>query len=203
MMIVAAALAGSVYVVAQPAPAPGDAADAKADADADADEATPPERYGPDAESALSRMRAAMQKGLEEVKKARQEKDSLRLLCVNEPVTAMKGVLRIAENANVDLRESIATSELAQARREFRKVRQGRRQMDNLLSQTQNCAGVNSSESRTSIDFSADPDYLAIDPFYGDDGFFYDPSDDLINGDIDVGERDPFNVRPPPASGVL
>jgi hypothetical protein len=62
---------------------------------------------------------------------------------------------------------------------------------------------VNSTESTTSIDYSEDPDYLAIDPYYGDDSFFYDPSDDLVTGDTDLGERDPPNVRPPPASGVL
>lgn len=199
LAIVVGALAGSVFVVAQPA-ARGDGDTARGD---DADDATPPERYGLEAGQALSRMRTAMQKGLDEVKKARQEKDSVRLLCVNEPVAAMKGVLRIAENANVDLQEALATGEQAQARREFRKIRQGARQMDNLLTQAQNCAGVNSTESTTSVDVEFDPDFLATDPYYGDDSFFYDPSDDLIDGDTGLGKRDPPAVRPPPASGIL
>ncbi len=192
------AFAGSVLVVAQPA----DKAD-EGGGQAEGDDATPPERYGPEAEQSLTRMRTTMQKGLDEVKKARQEKDSVRLLCVNEPVTAMKGVLRIAENANVDLQEAVATGEQSQARREFRKIRQGQRQMDNLLTQAQNCAGVNSTESTTSVDVEFDPDFLATDPYYGDDSFFYDPADDLVEGGTELGERDPPTVRPPPASGIL
>lgn len=201
LAIVVGALAGSVLVVAQPA-ARGDGDTARG-ADADDDDATPPERYGPEAGQTLSRMRAVMQKGLDEVKKARQEKDSVRLLCVNEPVAAMKGVLRIAENANVDLQEAVATGEQVQARREFRRIRQGARQMDNLLTQAQNCAGVNSTESTTSVDVEFDPDFLATDPYYGDDSFFYDPTDDLIDGENGLGDRDPLAVRPPPASGIL
>ena len=139
LVAVVTALAGSVFVVAQPA----GQRDAKT-GDDDDDAATPPEKYVEEADKALGRMRTAMQKGLDEVKMARSEKDNVRLLCVNEPVSAMKGVLRISENANVDLQEAISTNETAQARREFRKIRQGRRQMDNLLSAAQNCAGANS-----------------------------------------------------------
>jgi hypothetical protein len=199
LALVVGSLAGSVYVFAQPAPSPGDAKDAD-----DGDDATPPARYPEEAEAALGRMRAAMQKGLDEVKEARAEKDNVRLLCVNEPVTAMKGVLRIAENANVDLQEAVATSETAQARREFRKIKQGRRQMDNLLSAAQNCSGVSSTESTTSVEVEIDDNLLALDPYYGDDSFFYDPADDLVDGSTGaLGERDPPTVRPPNASGII
>ncbi len=195
---VVSALAGSVFVVAQPA-ARGEA---KAD-DEDDDDATPREKYVEEADKALGRMGTAMQKGLDEVKKARSEKDNVRLLCVNEPVSAMKGVLRISENANVDLQEAISINETAQARREFRKIKQGRRQMDNLLSAAQNCAGANSTESTTSVELEIDENLLALDPYYGDDSFFYDPSDDLLLGESGLGGRDGPGVRPPPASGVL
>ncbi len=194
---VVSALAGSVFVVAQPA------ARGEAKADDEDDDATPPEKYVEEADKALGRMGTAMQKGLDEVKKARSEKDNVRLLCVNEPVSAMKGVLRISENANVDLQEAISINETAQARREFRKIKQGRRQMDNLLSAAQNCAGANSTESTTSVELEIDENLLALDPYYGDDSFFYDPSDDLLLGESGLGGRDGPGVRPPPASGVL
>jgi hypothetical protein len=198
LTVVVGALVGSVFVVAQPAARTSDGGE-----QVDSDDSTPPERYGTEAEQALSRMRATMQKGLDEVKKARQDKDSVRLLCVNEPVAAMKGVLRVAENANVDMQEAVATGEQAQARREFRKIRQGHRQMDNLLTQAQNCTGVSSTESTTSVDVEFDPEFLVTDPYYGNDSFFYDPTDDVIEGESDLGERDPNALRPPPASGIL
>lgn len=198
VLIVAALGAGS-FVLAETVPAAGDVKGAADDDDADN---TPAGKYAEEANEALSSMRVSLQKGLDEVKKARDEKDALRLTCVNEPVTAMKGVLRVAEDANVDLAEAIATSQTAQARREFRKIKKSKARMDNLLSEAQNCAGADSSVSTTSVEVTIDEDVIAIDPYYGNPDFFFDPSDALVDGDNgDLGEDDP--LRPPPASGVL
>ncbi len=189
---------GSAYVLAQGAPAP--------DAPVAIEDATPtsPDRYAEEAEGAVTRMRAAMQKGLDEVKEARAEKDSVRLLCVNEPVTAMKGVLRVAENANVDLQEAIATNETAQASREFRKIKQAGQQVEGLLSRAQNCSGAGSSESTTAIELEIDENLLALDPYYGDDGFFYDPAGTVADGTTGgLGEYDGPTIRPPVASGII
>lgn len=198
VLLVAALGAGS-FVLAQGTPADLKAA-AKGEDDAADD--TPAGKYAEEANEALSAMRVSLQKGLDEVKKARDEKDALRLTCVNEPVTAMKGVLRVAEDANVDLAEAIATSQTAQARREFRKIKKSKARMDNLLSEAQNCAGADSSVSTTSVEVTIDEDVIAIDPYYGSPDFFFDPSDALVDGDTDdLGDNDP--LRPPPASGVL
>lgn len=200
LLLVAALGAGSI-VLAQGAPR-GDA-DLKKEEDEAADD-TPASKYVEEANEALGAMRSALQKGLDEVKKARDEKDALRLTCVNEPVTAMKGVLRVAEDANVDLQEAVATSQTAQARREFRKVKKSKARMDNLLSEAQNCAGADSSVSTTSVEVTIDEDVIAIDPYYGSPDFFFDPSDALVDGDTGgLGEPDGPEVRPPPASGVL
>lgn len=193
--LIVVGLLGSVLVVAQPSPPPTEGASKEDDkAEPDAKEA----------EAILIRMRTVMQKGLDEVVKAREDKDNVRLLCINEPVAAMKGVLRISENSSMDLQTALASNETADARREFRKVKQGGRQMDNLLSLAQNCKGVSSSESTTSVQVEVDPNLLALDPYYGRDSFFYDPAGDLIddnNGGL--GARDSLTVRPPNASGIL
>ena len=190
---------GSAFVLAQGAPAPAAAPPVDDDT-----EAVSPDRYAAEAGAAVNRMRGAMQKGLDQVKEARAEKDSVRLLCVNEPVTAMKGILRVGENANVDLQEAIATSETAQARREFRKIKQANAQMDDLLSRAQNCSGAGSTESTTSVELEIDENLLAIDPYYGDDAFFYDPADLLADGSTGgLGEQDGPTIRPPTASGIL
>ncbi len=201
-VVLAGAAGGSVFALAQPTVFGDELAP---DDEADEDVANvPPDRYVPDSEKALVGMRGILQKGLDEVMKARQDRDSVRLLCVNEPVTAMKGTLRIAENANVDLQSAMSTGELVRAKREFLRIRQGRRQMETSLLQAQNCAGAVSSESSTSVDVEFDPRFLTTDPYYGEDSFFYDPTDDLIEGSDDqLGERDSVTLRPPPASGVV
>lgn len=200
--LLGALLVGSV-VLAQAATNPPDAKAEKKAEDEAADD-TPVAKYTEEANEAVAGMRVSLQRGLDEVKKARDEKDALRLTCVNEPVTAMKGVLRVAEDANVDLQESIATSQPAQSRREFRKIKKSKARMDNLLSEAQNCAGVDSSVSTTSVTVTVDEDVIAIDPYYGTPDFFFDPSDALADGNNGgLGEPDGPAVRPPPASGVL
>ncbi|HEY1099853.1 MAG TPA: hypothetical protein VGF99_13045, partial [Myxococcota bacterium] len=76
---------GSAYALAQGGPEPSSAATTVTE---DV-EAVAPSQYAADADDTISRMRGALQKGLDQVKEARAEKDSVRLLCVNEPVTAM------------------------------------------------------------------------------------------------------------------
>lgn len=191
---------GSAYALAQGGPEPSSAATTVTE---DV-EAVAPSQYAADADDTISRMRGALQKGLDEVKEARAEKDSVRLLCVNEPVTAMKGVLRVAENANVDLQEAIATNETAQARREFRTIKLAGAQMDDMLSRAQNCSGSSSTDSTTAVELEIDENLLALDPYYGSDAIFYDPSDQLADGSTGgLGEYDGPTVRPPPASGIL
>lgn len=201
-VVLAGAAVGSVVVIAQPAFLTDDESVPSEDEEDAAN--VPPDRYMPDSEKALVSMRVLLQKGLDEVMKARQERDSVRLLCVNEPVTAMKGTLRIAENANVDLQAAMATGETTRAKREYLRIRQGRRQMETSLLLAQNCAGATSTESTTSVDVEFDPRFLPTDPYYGDDSFFYDPTSALVDGpDDQLGERDPVTLRPPPASGVI
>lgn len=199
------AITAGSYVLAQaaPTPLPTPSEDAVTKGDEEADN-TPPARYTEEANDALAGMRVAMQKGLDEVKKARDEKDALRLTCVNEPVTAMKGVLRVAQDANVDLQEAVASADTAQARREFRKVKQSKRRMDDLLTEAQNCSGADSSVSTTSVEVTIDEDVVALDPYYGNPDFFFDPSDAIADGETGrLGEPDGPTVRPPVASGIL
>ena len=201
---VAIAVLGSAFVLAQSAPR-SDASDADEGAnDNDNGDDVAPERYAGEADKALSQMRAALDKGLDEVKAARAEKDSVRLLCVNEPGAAMKGVVRVAENATGDLQEAIASKETAEAKRQFKKINQARQQVDQLLLKAQNCAGSSSTDSTTSVELEIDENLIAIDPYYGDDSFFYDPSTVVADGTTDIpGEPDGPTVRPPPASGIL
>ena len=192
------AILGGTYVFAQGAPgaaAPAAAAD---------DDSTSPDKYEEEADKTLGKMRIALRKGLDIAKEAQAEKDSVRRLCVNEPVVAMKGVMRVTENAAIDLQEAISTNNAAEARRKFRTVKKAGRQMDDLLTAAQNCAGANSTDSTTSVELEIDENLLAIDPYYGSDAFFYDPGTNLVDGDTTgLGEQDGPTIRPPVASGII
>src|SRR5688500_18159801 len=83
---------------------------------------TPPHRYVEVASESVMSMRTALTKGLDELKDARERKDAVQLTCVNEQVTAMKGILRVSEDAIVSLQEASAANDTERARHEFRKI---------------------------------------------------------------------------------
>jgi hypothetical protein len=158
----------------------------------------PPGRYLEVAEESLAVMRASLTKGLDELKAAREEKDSVEVTCVNEEVAAMKGILRVSEAAIVSLQEALI------ARKEFRKIQTSKRKMDDLLQAAINCAGAEASESNTSVELEVDESLAIIDPYYGNTAFFFDPASTLIEGDTGlIPDEDPPTVRPPNASDVL
>ena len=196
-VVVAAGVAFAAAArLAEDAPASADTIDAQI-------EATPPERYADVANDALTAMRATMQKGLDEVKRAHDEKDAVRVTCVNEPVTTMKGVMRVGEDANTALLEAIGTQNTSDASREFRKLKKSQKRMDALLAVARSCAGASSSESTTAIELSIDESLIGSDPYYGNADFFFDPQSAVANGDRDqLGQTDDVTVRPPPASGI-
>src|SRR5262245_7091539 len=53
-----------------------------------------PGKYLDTARESVDTMRTSLSKGLDELKEAREKKDAVQLTCVNEQVTAMKGILR-------------------------------------------------------------------------------------------------------------
>ena len=164
---------------------------------------TPPEQFAKVAEDTLATMRITLQKGLDEVKSAREEKDAVRLTCVNEPVTTMKGLMSVGDDANTALQEALVTKDTSDARREFRKLVKSAKRRDPLLAVARSCAGAASTESTTSIELSIDESLLGADPYYGDPSFFFDPQSAVANGDQDqLGQTDDVTVRPPPASGI-
>jgi hypothetical protein len=163
----------------------------------------PVERYLKTSADAIAAMRALLSKGLKEADAAREEKDAVRLTCVNDPVTMMKGVLRVGEDADVSLQAAMNLGSVTDARREFRKVMASRRRMEALLQEAQSCAGAVSTESTASVELSIDEELAATDPYYGNGAFFFDPQDAVADGPQDnLGQTDDITVRPPPASGV-
>jgi hypothetical protein len=174
-----------------------------ATADDEQIEQTAPEQFAKVAEDTLAAMRATLQKGLDEVKSAREEKDAVRLTCVNEPVTTMKGLMSVGDDANTALQEALVTKDTSDARREFRKLVKSAKRMEALLLVARSCAGAASTDSTTSVELSIDESLIGSDPYYGDPSFFFDPQSAVANGDKNqLGQTDDVTIRPPPASGI-
>src|ERR1044071_5163864 len=90
--------------------------------DEDPANAVPQGKYLETAQESVDTMRASLSKGLDELKEAREKKDAVMLTCVNEQVTAMKGIFRVSEDALVALQEALAGNDTERSRYEFRKV---------------------------------------------------------------------------------
>jgi hypothetical protein len=193
------AIAGAA--IAQDARRGDDDSEAPPEVDVDS---IPVEQYTEVAAATVTTLRTVMQKGLDEVKAARDEKDAVRLTCVNEPVATMKGVLRVGEDANASLLEALALQNIAEARREFRKLKKNEVRMQALLREAQSCAGAMSSESSASVELAIDEELIAFDAYYGNPNFFFDPQSSVAEGtdSSNLGEGDDVTLRPPPASGV-
>ncbi|MBI1947379.1 MAG: hypothetical protein HYS27_16920 [Deltaproteobacteria bacterium] len=201
------AMAGGVALAQGAADAPkGDTPEAPAREDAADDPAAQvaPGRYVDVAQENVGAMRVALSKGLEELKMAREKRDAVELTCVNENVTAMKGILRVAEDSVVALQEAMSANDSERGRYEFRKIHVSKRKMDELLTAAINCAGADVTSSNTSVTMEVDPDLANIDPYYGDTSFFFDPTTALVEGSTGiVQEEDPPNVRPPNATTTI
>ena len=111
-----------------PAPATG-----KAEAVPDRDK---PKRA---AESILS-MRATLRQVGARAEDARNEKDVVKLNCVNEKLAQMKGLLKVAEQSEVALKEAVANYPPA-ASAEFTKIGIAKSKIDGLSGESQQCIG--------------------------------------------------------------
>jgi hypothetical protein len=151
----------------------------------------------------VARMKAALKLVLGRAEQARNEKDVVKLNCVNEKLTQIKALIKVAEQADVALHESIATKDSGGAA-EFSKVAIARTKVDRLRAESEQCVGqlAYMVDERTTVEVEQ-PTGL---PSAGGNGLGVanrgtNPADGV--GQIDGG-RDTFTpptiVRPPPAS---
>jgi hypothetical protein len=88
----------------------------------------------------LNRMKAALKHVLGRVEEARNEKDVVKLNCVNEKLTQIKGLLKVAEQSDIGLHEMLATKD-AGADAEFAKIGIARGKVDLLRGDAEQCIG--------------------------------------------------------------
>lgn len=90
----------------------------------------------------LGQMRVALKGVLGKLEEARSSKDVVKLNCVNEKLTNMKGLLRISEQADISLQEAVAKREEQAAEHEFSKMTIARQKVDQLRAEAEQCVGM-------------------------------------------------------------
>jgi hypothetical protein len=90
---------------------------------------------------ALVRMRNVLKEVLGKLEEARNTKDVVKLNCVNEKLTQIKGLLRISEQSDVSLQEAVAKKESSSGEHEFTKVMIARQKVDQLRGESEECIG--------------------------------------------------------------
>lgn len=88
---------------------------------------------------AVTEMKKALKSVLSKLEEARRGKDVVKLNCVNERLTQIKGLLRISEQADVNMQEAMARNENADG--EYSKVTIARQKITQLREEAEQCIG--------------------------------------------------------------
>jgi hypothetical protein len=99
-----------------------------------------PEKIKRSAE-AVTRMRGTLKEVLGKLEEARTTRDVVKLNCVNEKLTQVKGLLRISEASDVQLQEAVAKRETSAADHEYTKVNLASSRVDQLRAEAEQCIG--------------------------------------------------------------
>jgi hypothetical protein len=150
----------------------------------DASRVPDPEKIRVSAE-ALVKMRLALKDVLSKLEEARNSKDVVKLNCVNEKLTQIKGLLRISEQSDVQLQEAVAKRETATGEHEYTKVTIARSKIDQLRAEAEECIGQLAFRTDENLSIEVEvPDYL--------------PSGDPTQIQPPI----PIDTRPAPASST-
>jgi len=88
----------------------------------------------------LERMKSVLRSVLGRVEDARNEKDVVKLNCVNEKLTQIKALLKVAEQSDIQLHEALVTKDPS-AESEFGKIAIARTRIDGLKGDADQCIG--------------------------------------------------------------
>jgi len=88
----------------------------------------------------IDKMKSSLKSVLTRVEEARNEKDVVKLNCVNEKLTQIKGLLKVAEQSDIALHEAISNKDPA-AESEFAKIGIARSKVDGLKNDADQCIG--------------------------------------------------------------
>jgi hypothetical protein len=87
-----------------------------------------------------AKMKAKLKYVLDRMEQARNEKDVLRLNCLNEKVSQMKALVRVADQADLSLHEAVAVPGGGASESEYVKIEIARRKVETLARDADACA---------------------------------------------------------------
>ncbi|MBS2027976.1 MAG: hypothetical protein JST54_08750 [Deltaproteobacteria bacterium] len=109
----------------------------------------------------IAKMRDTLKVVLQKLTEAREAKDVVRLNCVNEKLTQIKGFIKIGEQADLGLQEAVAKTDSGAADHEFTKVEIAGQRVAQLRADAEACIGEiawNGTEGQTKVDVTEPAD---------------------------------------------
>jgi hypothetical protein len=134
--------------------------------DAFAQEKVPQDQMVEQANTRIATMKDTLADVLKLLEKTREEdKDLLKLNCINEKLAAVKGFLKVSEQSMVKLQESLARNDPESANHQYALIDIASAKVDNLGVEAQSCAGeVLRYAGETELIAEIDPDIADLDP---------------------------------------
>lgn len=146
-----------------------------------------PAELQPKSTKMMGEMKAMLQNAFDTLKEARAEKDVQKLNFVNEVLSAIKGLVKLAEGNFVELQQAIASQKLKKAEHQFVKIAIAYdkvRELDGRIRAYRGTKGGAAVDGTTDVERVTDPELLVDQS---------DPIADLNEIDIDL-------ARPPQSS---
>jgi hypothetical protein len=94
-----------------------------------------------EASQVLARLEGILKDVLKSLEEARSEKDVLKLNCVNEKLTQIKGLLRVVQQSDVSLQEAVAKADQESAQHEYAKIAIAKQRAEQLRADAEQCIG--------------------------------------------------------------
>ena len=109
----------------------------------------------------LGEMKDVLSAVLDLLKDAREEKDVIKLNCINEKLTSIKGLIRISEQADITLQEAVAKGERDTATHEFHKIAISHQKIKILKTEAEQCVGeLAFAVGKTTVEVEVDKDVV-------------------------------------------
>lgn len=93
------------------------------------------------AAKSIERQKEILKRMLALLEEARNAKDVVKLNCVNEKLTQVKGLVRISEQSEIAMQEAIAQKDSEVANHEFTKISLAGQRSEQLRADTESCVG--------------------------------------------------------------
>jgi hypothetical protein len=119
------------------------------------------------AKANVERMHKMVSEGFKELEEARKAQNISRVNCVNDALTAMKGLLRLAESNFLAMQEAASRNDAGDVEHEYVKISIAFNKCEELYGQLQGCGGPSTGgaiDGKPYIEKQVDPDMPDVDP---------------------------------------